>query len=173
MEPYDEDYEDSSGTNRSVETTVKIAVEWNESAVMGQVTDKVTSLVYDSIREQVGQAVLNCLDAKVNEAIQEVMEREIRPKDRWGDSAGEPVTIRALLQRDVETWLTERVNSRGETSSSRYNDTKLRIHWLFREALDKDLHTQVKKAIKENIGSVEAMIDDEVKAKIAQLIKQR
>jgi len=136
-----------------------------------RVIKEVAGRVYDDIKPKVEKKILEGLDNQVNLALAIMLDTEIQPTDRWGAPEGVAISIRAMLQRDAEAWLTESVDYQGRRGSESYGNKYPRIHWIIQEALNgkKDsrgtthLQKMVVEAAKAAIGDVTAVVEKEVK----------
>lgn len=175
------DFEQDYGpepNDQEVTLNAEVRVEWNNAAVVKVATDQVARMIYDDIKPQVSKAVQDAVDDQVNLAIASLLDNEIQPTDRWGKPTGQAISIRAMLQRDAEEWLTEPVDEYGRTRDS-YGTRHPRIHWLFHEALrgDKDhrgketsLAAMIKRAVKDTIGDVEAVVNATVREHVKKVL---
>lgn len=163
-----------SENDHSVTLNTEVVVEWSNEVVVKEIVDKVSARIYDDIKPQVSKAVLDCLEDQVNLAISSLLDSQIQPTDRWGAPKGTTVSIREMLQREAEQWLTEQVDEYGRSDRGSYNKEYPRIHWLFQKALRGEtnhrgttaLESMVIKAVKETIGDVEAVVTETVKAAV-------
>ena len=170
---YDRDEYESYGPEHDREVTIEtaVSVQWSNDTVIQGVIKKLSDRIYDDIKPKVKQAVLKGIDDQVNAAIAAVLDREIQPTDRWGDSTGPAISIRAMLQRDAEQWLTENVDSSGRTGRDSYGQRHSRAHWIFQEALNgkkdqrgkTELQKLVIKTAKDAIGDVTKVVEAEVR----------
>jgi len=174
-----DDYEPSQPTtDHSVTLTPEVVIEWNQEEMIHAIVHTLSDRLYDDVKPTVSKIISEMLGALVNEALSEVLESEIQPTDNWGAPKGPAISIRALLQRDAETWLTEQVDQYGGTTD-RYRDRHPRIHWLFQEALNgkKDsrgstmLQALVLKTVKETIGDVTAVVEQTVREQARKALK--
>lgn len=174
----DYDGQDFSENDRSVEVVTAVTVEWDNATVIKGVVEKVAGMVYEDIKPQVEEAIFETLDDEVNEAVLALMDKEVQITDKWGDPTGEPESVRALLMRDTEKWLLDQVDSSGRKSKGYYGGRRQRIHWLIQQALDgpkvhhgrgkTELQKMIERAIKEVVGDVQALVDEEVKRQVAE-----
>jgi len=156
--------------DQEITLDAKVRVEWNNNDVIRVATNQVAEMIYEDIKPQVVKAILDAIDEQVNLAITALLDNDIQPTDRWGKPTGQSISIRALLQRDAEEWLTEKVDEYGRRQDS-YGTKYPRIHWLFQEAIrgNKDhrgktaLASMVLKAVKETVGDVEAVVNATVR----------
>lgn len=165
--------------DQGVTLNPEVRIEWNKQAVIGAVVERVSELIYDDIKPRVSEVVEHSLNDLANKAMLEMFDSEVQLTDRWGKAQGQPISIRAMLQRDAEKWLMDTVDSDGRRGRDSYGDQNRRIHWLFQEALNgkknsrgtTDLQKMIVKAVKSTIGSVETIITAEVKAQVKAALK--
>jgi len=162
----------------SVTVPVEVAISWSSQEVIGAATNQVAAMIHKDIKPMVEKAMAESLNDMVNAAIAGVLNGEVQPTDRFGKPTGDKATIRDLLMRDAETWLMETVDSYGRKASSSYGDKKPRVHWLFERALNGDgdnrrattLKKLIIKAVKETIGNVEAVVNNEVRKQVREML---
>ena len=172
MSNWDDDYREQEPPDNEVVIDAQVSVQWSNNDVIQQVINQVASKVYNEIKPKVEKAVMDGLDAQVNLALSTMLNTEVQLTDKWGKATGDPVSIRAMLQRDAKQWLNESVDYQGRRGSDSYGDKYPRIHWIIQEALNgkKDsrgmthLHKLVVDAASAAIGDVTAVVEREVKA---------
>jgi len=165
----DEGYSEPT-TDHEVTLNAEVSVRWSNKAVLKQVIDKVANRIYDDLKPQTEKAILATLNDQVNQSIADVLDREIQLTDRWGAPTGDKMSIRSMLQRDTEEWLTEVVDSRGRKGTDAYGAKHHRIHWVVEAALghkdrlgETSLQKMVIEAAKATIGDVQAVVEGEVR----------
>jgi len=176
---HDDEYYPREMYDHEIALNAKIVVGWSQEAVIQAVIKQVADRVYDEIKPQAVKAVSTALDDLANKAMTEIFDSEIQPTDRWGKPQGTPISVRAMLQRDTETWLTDNVDHNGRRGSDAYGKKLPRIHWLFQDAINGDrdrrgktkLHKMIVESIKAVIGDVQGVIDDTVRARVKETLK--
>ncbi len=167
-------------TDHSVTLNAEVCVEWSQGEVMKSVIDQVSRMIYMDIKPAASLALASALDDLANKALEETFDSEIQQTDKWGKPIGAAINVRALLQRDAETWLMDNVDSNGRTGRDHYGTRHPRIHWLFEKALGKNndrrdnktsLQKMVISAIKAVIGDVDAVINATVREKVKEALK--
>ena len=96
---------DNEGENypeQIISVPVNVDVSWSNGDVTRQAVEQVVELVYADMKSKIQNAVSAKLDEMVNAALTEVLEREVTPTDRWGNTKGKPQSINALLQQSAE-----------------------------------------------------------------------
>ena len=169
-----------SQNDHDVTLNAEVHIEWNNQDVLKQVIEQVSNRIYNDIKAEADEAVRFALDDLANKAIIETFDSEIQPTDKWGKAVASPVNVRALLQRDAEQWLMDRVDNSGRMGRDSYGNVHPRIHWLFEEALKgkKDrrgttqLQKMVIKAVKATIGDVEAIVNETVHAAVKEAVSK-
>jgi hypothetical protein len=167
MTVYTDDVEYPVEPENSEIVSVDVTVAWSNQAVQDQVVKTVAKTIHDEIADKVQQAVFNRLDDVVNAIILETMEKSVQRTDNWGEPIHIQTTIRELLMQDTATWLGAQVDQYGHASGSRaYSKRQTRAQHLFKEATKESLPKRVKAVIAENIGDIDVMIEDAVKAQL-------
>ena len=161
---YEEDCQQEPENEKSV--TVDVTICWSNSAIEQQATDAIVKQIHDAIADKVQRAVFDRLDDVVNAIILQTMDKSVQRTDGWGKPIGEEASIKELLMRDTETWLSTNVDQYGHVGSRSYSRNQTRAQYLFKEATKDSLAGRVKKVIAKNIGDIDVMIENEVKAQL-------
>ena len=170
---YDEDSYDSEANEPTnvIELDARVQVSWDNDDVIRQVVNQVSERIYKDIKPRVTTAVLEGLDAQINQVLADMLDTEIQRTDRWGKPSGTKATVRAMLQRDAETWLTEIVDYQGRKGSDCYGPQNPRIHFIIQEALSgkpdsrgtTHLQKMVVEAARSVIGDVTVVVEKEIR----------
>ena len=176
MYDYDEMPDPPMPPDNSQVVPIKVEVVWNNVDVIRQVVRAIAKSIYDDIKPKVEKAILDGLDAQVNEIIGNVLDKEVQRTDQWGKPQGQSVSIRDLLMRDAEQWLNEKVDRYGRTGST-YGRDCARAQYLFNKLLTDGenrtppLSKMVQAAIKDSIGDIETMVNEAVREQIKRKLK--
>jgi len=182
MDDWDDTYEEADCRPGEVVARVEADVVVDMDHMRKQIQNQVAKRIYDDINKEVTDTIRQGLQDMVNKQLFDVFNRSVTPTDKWGNKQGEPTTVSEMLQRDAEMWLTDMVDYNGRKGSSSYGGMQPRIHWLLREALgvtknsyDSDKKTELRvmvvAAIREQLGDIKAVVDQEVKETIAEKFK--
>jgi len=153
--------------------TVEVEVSWSNSDVMKQVISIIAKQIRNEIEEDVKAAVEKELEDQVNTTLTGVLDHKIERTNQWGESTGISGSIRELLMRDVENWLTDKVDENGR-ASARYGKKYTRAQYLFNSMFkgrDSELAKIVKDAISRDIGNIQEMVELAVKEQIKAKLK--
>jgi len=175
MEDYGPEYKPY---DRGVTLKTEINVGWDSAEMLQDVVNQVSAMIYKDIKPEVGKAVRDSLDDLANQALMDTFDTEVQPTDKWGKPQGAAIRVRALLQRDAETWLMDRVDNSGRMGRDSYGNVHPRIHWLFEEALKgkkdwrgkTELQKMVLAAVKSTIGDVEEIVNTIVRDKVKEAL---
>lgn len=100
-------------------------------------------LVSSKVSEVVGKGLKERVDAKLNEEMEKILTTVITPMTIWGESAGNPTSIRELLSERARVFWEVNVDSEGKPSS-----------WggepRYKRLMSELLNTAFKEAVKTN-----------------------
>ena len=170
---YEEDDYAPEPPDGTLEVPVTVSIEWSNQEITQKTVEALTAKLYDELRESVHLAVRNRLDDVVNGLILEVMDKEIQRTNSWGKPIADKASITELLQRDVESWLSDKVDPYGRSDKGAYSQKQTRAQYLFKESTSETLESSVKKIIAENVGDLEDIVAEVVKQQISALAKRK
>lgn len=122
------------------------------------------------VRDMVVQSVTETIQTEVGAIVREQLDGTIRPTNQWGESQGEPQTLRALLAAEMQRYLAEkpRDNRDGYSGSSpRPGGFRLLLEREIDNALSTELRATIQQARKDVVGKVQT----KAAALIAEAIK--
>lgn len=120
--------------------------------------DWVSRVVNERIGEVISTKVNKEIDRQLEILLPKILNDKITPVNIWGEKAGEPTTIKDVLQQRALTYWDAKVDDKGKPCSSYYGKT--RAQFMVTEALKEELS----KALNENIKSVIAAMKESLKA---------
>jgi hypothetical protein len=156
---------------KSVEVPVTVTVEWSNDDVVAQTVSNLTARILMIYKDEIEKRVFSELDKIVNAALMEVVNKEVTLTDKWGDPQAKPTSVRAILQQSAEAWLTTKVDNYGRSGGRIYGRSQTRAAYLFEKTVGDSLKGRVKKIIQQEVGSLDDLIADEVRAQLRKKIK--
>lgn len=126
----------------------------------------------EQVRQKVGERVTAVVDARVPAIVDDVLTAKFQPFDPWGEARGEETTLRQMIYNRAHRWLSESIDSSGQTHGS---NRRPRIHWLVAGAVEdcfkKELATEVKKAADEVRAALVGKVSAEITKTVSALLK--
>ena len=113
-------------------------------AVVEQIVQRLIGEIRKDIRASVKAALQPTIDAETTTIVREVLTGEIRRTDRWGQTQGEPTTLRDMLADDIANYLNE--PAKAWRSDERKNGFRALLRDTVDETLGRELRTEVDKA---------------------------
>ena len=163
----DEEYNYGKREMKSVSKTIEaeVVVEWDNARVVSEAVSSVALMIHNDIKDRVEAAIFDKLDDTVNTIIAGVMDKRVQATDKWGKPIDEPMSVTELLQRDVEAWLNDDVDSYGRKEKS-YNSQK-RAVYLYKSALelnksDGALTKMILASIKKQVGDLSELVNQQI-----------
>lgn len=118
----------------------------------GLVTSKIESRIDELFKSSINAKV----DAFLSTEMERILSKEIVPVDIWGESTGEPTTIKAVLAKRAREFWDTKVNSEGKPGD--YYSNKARHEWLFAKIVQDEFAAAVKQNITNLVGSFKESI---------------
>lgn len=135
-----------------------IEVKVNEDEIADRVVQVVAARIvdrtdlYEIAHAAVVAKVQEMAEDKIVSAIDEAFEKPFTPTSRYGESKGDPMTIREMIDDKISTWLKESVDYQGRTADSYNNRGKsLRVHYLIRKHIEDAMKLDLEKLVKEQV----------------------
>lgn len=123
---------------------------------------------------QVETALGRLAEQEIGKVMSKAMDLEFQPLTIWGEAAGPRISIRAMMLERAQKWLTEHVNSRGETDTSYgYERNPTRAQWYVRRAVEEVVSHHQSEAIKAIIAETTAQIKGALDAALAEVVANR
>jgi DNA-directed RNA polymerase subunit L len=166
---------------------ISVDIDWlgEDGTLDGALKDEIVNAVVSRIAADslkgIGQKVDNMVEARVKEAVgvklNEVLEDFLnKPRtitDRWGDVQKENVTVIGLLKKSCEDFIEGYVDKDGEpTSYSSYDHNKKRIDYIIEKNISSTLDFSIKKAAEEIKNKLKEYIDTTLKTQIGENVAQ-
>ena len=114
---------------------------------MFDIYDDVKSRVAESVKKEVERGLSTRVEAALSAEMERILDHEILPTNMWGESNGEPTTIRDQLALRARTFWEEKVNKDGKRET--YGG-KPRFQWI----MDRGMQEQFDNALRENMEAV-------------------
>lgn len=127
--------------------------------VVTEIVRQLIDEVRRDIRDEVRKAVLPTIQAEVAQVVREALTGEIQRTNRWGETEGEPTTLRDLIADDVKAYLAE--PAKKWHSDERKNG--------FRELLREQVDEVMKRELTDEVKKARAAVAKQVADKAAQL----
>lgn len=125
------------------------------------------------IKKDVHSAVAATINEKVSALIDASLETGIQPMNSYGEPLGERTTLKAMIGKAGEKYLTEKVDKEGRASS--YQQVGTRLEYLVEQAIAKhinyQLQTEIKKAVELATAQATAKVGEVVGSLIVKLGK--
>lgn len=123
------------------------------------------------VSERVRTQVKGAVEQAVPAVVQEELSREFQPMNPWGENAGKVTTIRAMIGEYARSWLTEKVDERGQPGS--YNDRKApRLVWALKAQVDEVWKTELSSLAKDTATQIKTELADKVARDVSTTVKQ-
>lgn len=141
------------------------------------IVNKYTNSIDRSVIEE-AENKIKAFDAKVSEKIEEAIDkkiegimndflnRKINLYDSYGDIKREDVVIIDLLKEKMDRFLTDKVDSDGNTG--KYGSKTPRLDYIVNKNINHEMEWRIKKAAEEVRNKLEAYMKDELQKSIGE-----
>lgn len=145
-----------------------------KDAIINKMAEKLSKELYPTIEKEVSSQLAKTVDDLQNKLIDRFMNKEVIVTDNWGDVQTKHENVNELLKHKFDKFLTEKVNDRGEPSSScgyGANKTYTRIDFFIDERIKlwkKSITDSIAKQMDEKLTQKKQELMTEASKKIAE-----
>jgi hypothetical protein len=167
---YEDDYEEAPLSGPDSMTVSETTIKWKASDMFDAIAREAASRIVKSCERDlvsaVGAAVKDQISAQVGAKVSEVLDTNIQPTNEWGESKGEPVSLREMVGKAARDYLGVKVDKEGRQNN--YNADQTRLEFIVKQVVaktfDYQMQTEVKKAVElaraEAVGKVASVVGD-------------
>lgn len=128
--------------------TLELDVSQIEVEVIRQAAWSIQERIGDDIEREVRKQVVKAVDEQVNQIVKSVLEREFTPVDQFGDAKGDPTSVKEIISKKAESFLSEVVDGSGK-KADHYSSTKQpRTNYILGQLVSEAINTEAKNQIK-------------------------
>lgn len=131
--------------------------------------DKLTPVIEKELKALADQAFDAAMQKAADEMLRELLSRPQRKTNQWGESVGEPVTMREYIADRFEQYMKVSVDREGRPSSYDSDRKRTRSQWLI-ETLGEKL---VLDAAKVEVEKVRKSAESQIAAAVANFIASK
>jgi hypothetical protein len=115
---------------------------------VSEIREEVESGIVTQARADAQKALKEQIAKMLADIVKEVVATPVQPTNTYGEPKGEPITLRELILKEVNTYLQQGVDGRGR--SDRCSSDKIpRIRWFITTAVRKAIDEEYAKVIKD------------------------
>lgn len=129
------------------------------STIIGRVNKSIENTVKPKIEEKIDGMIVEKIDGLVSSIFAEFMDKEVNITDQYGDVITSHENVYAVIKSRFDTFMTQPVDSKGNSDSSRYGNTTTRLHFI----IDKQLKDFADDFTTTAVKQVSAEIKEHVK----------
>ena len=120
-----------------------------ESRILKIAATQLTDAIESQLLDQMQTAVIEAVTGKIGDVFLDVVDNPIKKTNAWGEPKGDPVSLREVILEHAQTWLAEKVDSRGERT--RYHGDKgcPRIEFIVRKVIQDEFNSLMQEEIKQ------------------------
>lgn len=148
-----------------------------QSQISEKIVNKIESQQIKNIEKRISESLEGLvakleskLDEKVNEVTEDLLNRNITIYDKWGDKVKENVNIMDMFKQKMDNFLTEKVNSSGESKG--YDRNQTRIDYLVNKNIGYSMERKVSEAAREVSKKIEEYVNKTLKEQIGEEVSK-
>lgn len=174
-----DDYEEDERDQPAAVTKVEVEV---PTPTLDQVANRMAMQLlagerYSSERPPLRALAEQKLDALISEKIEarataiveDLLTKPIQRTDTFGQPTGEPVSLHAILAKEIEGWCAASVDSSGREGRDSYGTRTTRLEWLVKQVASSDLQ----QAVTKEVDRIKAELKSAATGAIAKQIAER
>ena len=109
---------------------------------------------YQLIIREIGDVLKAEIKETVGAIVHEILKGEITPVNQWGEPNGDPLTVRAMLERNARQALSAKVDHEGKPPGRHSFQTITITEYVVRQTQNKIIAEALVKALKEKKENV-------------------
>ena len=134
-------------------------------AVIQRLQVSVEKAVAAKLRDLVDEAVRKVIGDRAEQIVTETVEKPRQKFDVWGNPTGPTVAFADMIPSVVESYLTQKVNDRGEV----YQGNRARADWI----IGQHVKAHIDPAVQNAVSSVTKQARDIVTAKVSAFVAEQ
>lgn len=145
-----------------------------DELVKQEIIENVTSRFSQSINQEIiksaekniSNQITSTIDTRVNEIMDNLLNKEFPLLDRYGDVVKKKTTVIELIKEKLDSFLSEKVDNEGR--ASQYNSNITRLDYIINKNITYTMEQKVKNAADQIRKNMESYIDTTLKQQIGE-----
>lgn len=175
-----EDYEDYEGDERPGAVTkveVEVPTPTLEQVAMHMARQVLNGERYSSERpslralaeSKLDELIASKIEARATAIVEDLLTKPIQCTDTFGQPTGEPVSLHAIMAKEIDSWCTVSVDSSGREDRNSYGTRTTRLEWLVKQVTS----TELQSAVTKEVDRIKAELKAAATGAIAKQIAER
>ena len=154
---------------------IEVILNYCQDRVLEEIVERAATQFVERLshehRQEFDNLMTKAIENKVNEILADVVTRVFQPVDVFGSPVGEPTTVRNVLAKKAETFLTEKVGGDGRTGNS-YGEKVPRHEYVVKQVYEAMFHQQVKRDIEAMVKQAKDKAHLSIAAQVLETVKK-
>ena len=157
------------GEDGNIDETIKQEI---ASSIIKTVSEKAIKDIEAKVDNMVNQAVLEKINAKLEELLQDFLNRPRTITDSYGDVKRNGVSVMDLLKEQCDNFIEAVVDSENgkPITGPHYGSKKRRIDYFIEKSIDYEMKRSIERAVDNVKTAMQKYVEETVKAKIGENI---
>lgn len=125
-----------------------------------------------SIADEVSAIVSETVTSKVGAIIDGVLDEKMQRTNEWGEKKGEPLTLREMIAREKEAWLSERVNNEGKAVGNSYGTYDTRLQYLMKAYVKDRFGKEISAELQKTVDDLKAQMKDNAREALVKSVEK-
>lgn len=147
-----------------------ISIDEVKEGIIDRLSDEISNSVGRDIRRDLLSKATGQVDKKLEEIAETVMTQTFQPVTSWGESKGEPTTIRDLIEQGLKSWWEKKVDSSG--SPSNYSNSTTRAQYYANNVVGKYVQKELRQEMDKIINDGKAKVREAMSKAVSEQIKR-
>ena len=157
--------------------SVEVDIDWIDEesnideTVSKEIIGKLVNKIHEQVKKDIDRSVPDKMNKKLDQLImktyEELLIKEITPRDSYGDAIGEDTTVINMLKDKLNKFMTEKVDSDGKPTN--YNG-ELRYKQILNKEAQKQINSFINDVSTKVINGIKDDINAEAQERIARNI---
>ncbi len=134
--------------------------------IVKTISSKIEKQVEDKITKKIDEASIGMINKRTSELFDEFVGGEVCITDGYGDKLETYKTLKDLMKKRFDTFLTQTVNDKGESYTGGYGNKTQRIKFIIQKQLEDFAEKFTNDAVKQVSTEIKAHVKDGLTTKL-------
>lgn len=135
--------------------------------IVQETSDKLSRNLCESMKDELYEDMQDLISLKLNSLIEESIIEKYQPVDEFGETVGQPLSIKQAFKNQCKNWWTQKVDEKSGYPSTSYNAIT-REKYIFNQVIGTCVEKQLNKMTQETLKAIKA----ESKDQFIELVKR-
>lgn len=154
------------GEDESLDEAVK-------KQIINGVVKKISDDVIRSAKHEAEKQVQERVNALVDSTYEEFLNGKVTLTDRYGDPIEKDVSIKELIKKRCDNWLTEKVDKEGRPNRDSWGSSQTRMQYFIDQQIEKQTKSMSEQIVKKVNDEMKKFITDSLKNSIGEKLVKK